>query len=309
MSNPIYGIPPDWKRETIAPLAQRPWTVKEELRQRLIRAGIDGRDCVAIDLDTGFRKHELLPMPEEVRNFTGGSRDDVTDYHGHGTHTIGSILGRDGLSYAPAGRLKVGKVLGNNGSGSNTTDGLKWARDTEGDVVSCSWGGGNSVDSTTDSVCRQIWESNKWLFFAAGNSGFNGRNTVIAPALSQHTGAVASLTESGEPSSFSSGGPRVDVSAGGSQIASCGLNNNIVLMSGTSMATPTFVSVMMLLRQTMLMLGMSVQFTARDFIKWLASEEFLKDAGPAGRDPRYGEGMVNTENILSWIEKKATEFI
>jgi hypothetical protein len=80
-------------------------------------------------------------------------------------------------------------------------------------------------------------------------------------------------------------------------------------MSGTSMATPTAVGDLLLLRQVMKALGMTVYLDSRGLVKFLTSEEFLKDAGPVGRDPRFGDGIITTANILAWIAAKQPEFL
>lgn len=311
MSEPIYSIPPDLVRhdDLIVALGATPWTRKPEVMQPIWDAGINGKDQVCINLDTGFRKHVDLPEPIAVRNFTGGSASDVTDRHGHGNHTIGSAVGRNGIGAAPEAQLKVGKVLGDSGSGSNTVAGLNWAAEQEGDVVSCSWGGGGSVDSSTEAALRRIVESGKWVVFAAGNSGYNGRNTVIAPGLSPTVICVSSINSDETLSGFSSGGPRVDLAAGGGQIISAGLKNDRVLMSGTSMATPTAAGDLLLLRQMMKKLGMKVTMNMRELVTFLKSEEFLKDAGPVGRDPRFGDGIITSKNIITWINNKLKDLV
>lgn len=311
MSEPVYRVPPTVVHANL-PMAlnKTPWTRREEVMQPVWSAGVTGKGCICINLDTGYRPHPSLPVPKAVRNFTGSNRSDVTDNHGHGNHTIGSNVGRDGLSAAPEADLKVGKVLGDGGGGTNTTAGLEWAAKEEGDVVSCSWGANTTqVDSRTQRALEAIEESGKWIFFAAGNEGYRGWNTVGSPASSPNCVAVASVTEAGAPSGFSSGGPRVDVAAGGSYILSCGLKGNLVVMSGTSMACPTFCSDAILLRQTMKRLGMSVYLKSRGLVEFFKSENFLKDAGPVGRDPRYGEGIsITSQNIINWIKARITEF-
>lgn len=311
MNEPIYRIPPDLVIHNDLMIAQSstPWTLRPEIMRPIWDAGVDGRGCTVINLDTGYRKHVDLPEPTAARNFTGGAASDVTDRHGHGNHTIGSAVGRNGIGGAPGAALKVGKVLGDNGGGSNTTNGLLWAAQEDGDIVSCSWGSDTTfVDQRTEAALKSIENSGKWVFFAAGNAGFNGRNSVGSPASSPNCIAVSAIDENGNPSGFSSGGPRVDLAAGGSRIISAGLNNNRVAMSGTSMATPTAVGALTLLRQCMKALGMSVYLDSRGLVKFLLSEEFLKDAGAKGRDPRFGDGIVTVEQILNWIASKRPEF-
>jgi len=307
MKQPIYGIPPDTKIEMIslAP-GDRPWTVDERIK-KINAAGITGREIIFINLDTGYKKHSLLPEPLFSANVTGGSSSDVTDRHGHGSHTIGSNCGRDGLSSCPEANFKVVKVLGDNGSGGNTIAGLDIAAQQLGDIVSCSWGGGGSVDSGTTAALKRIESSGKWCFFSAGNSGYNGSNTVISPALSPYNIAVAASDSSGNPAGFSSGGPAVDLIAGGVGIISCGIRSEIELisMSGTSMSCPTIASVFGLLRQVLRQMGYSTKMTSRELMTWLSSEDFIKDAGPIGKDNRFGNGFIKVENILTWIEKRA----
>lgn len=312
MDEPVYSIPPDTivHSELMVVQGAVPWTRPESVMQPIWAAGVDGRGCIGINLDTGWRKHVDLPEPLAARNFVGGAASDVTDRHGHGNHCIGSMVGRNGIGGAPAAMLKVGKVLGDSGSGSGTTAGLEWAAREEGDVVSCSWGSnGTYVDPRTTKALQAVEESGKWIVFAAGNAGYNGRNSVGSPAVSPHNLACASLNRDLTLSGFSSGGPAVDIAAGGGMILSAGLRNDRVMMSGTSMATPTAVGDLLLLRQVMKALGMSTYMDSRGLVKFLTSEEFLKDAGPVGRDPRYGDGIITTANILAWIKSKQPEFL
>lgn len=313
MSEPIFSIPPDHKVHTdMVPLAgAKPWTRPPEVWEPIWASGIDGRGQVAAVLDTGVRSHDLLPKPIEERSFTG---EAVDDGNGHGTHCAGSVLGRAGIGGAPAADLVVGKVLSNRGSGSNTAAGLHWVADLVErgvpiGVCSNSWGGGSSVGSSTTEALRRLESLGVWVFFAAGNSGYNGRNTVIAPGISPHNVCVSSITETGAPSGFSSGGPAVDIADGGSQILSCGIRgrSELVFMSGTSMATPTAAGSFVLLRQIMQKLGMDVNMTSRELVQFVTSEKFLKDAGAPGDDPRYGEGIVTMHVVDSWIQKKALE--
>ena len=309
-------IPPDWRRhdEFSVKTASRPWTVKQSTLERLADHGLDGEGYCGINLDTGFRPHRSLPTPVAVRNFTSGRADDVMDNHGHGTHTIGSMVGRDGLSYAPKADIAVGQVLGDNGGGSNTDAGLRWAADVTDvirkkglrpGVLSCSWGAGGAVSSSTTAGLRACEEAGLWVLGAAGNAGWRtGRDMVISPARSPHMVAVGSHEEDFDPSTFTSGGPAVAISAGGSYIISCGLRNNLELQSGTSMACPTAASIMTLLRQTMEMLGMVIPATTQDLLAWMNTEEFLVDAGRVGRDPIFGNGIITMENVLHWIESK-----
>lgn len=316
-AEPIVGLPPDWDPDPtpgmqVVDAQAASWQIDDRLLERLEDLGMTGKNSGIINLDTGYRPHERLPTPQHSKNFTGGG-SSVLDRHGHGNHTIGSNVGRGGISYAPEGEIAVGKVLGDSGSGGNTTSGVYWAaevarKDRRFKILSCSWGGGQR-STYADPALRACEDEYLWVFFSAGNSG-RGRNTVISPADSAHAVAVGAHDRNFNRSSFSSTGPEVAISAGGSQIVSCGLRGtDLRTMSGTSMSCPSAASVALLLRNAMERLGMVIPKTTKDLEAWLGSEDFLKDAGEVGRDPEFGHGIITMENVLQWIEERLTIWV
>jgi subtilisin family serine protease len=82
-------------------------------------------------------------------NFTTNdfSGDGIADVNGHGTHCAGTIMGRDiggmriGIARGVTEAL-IGKVLGNDGSGSSEMlfDGIKWVSGLNAKVISMSLG-------------------------------------------------------------------------------------------------------------------------------------------------------------------------
>lgn len=309
--NPIYGIPDAILHTNLQPLAPSPWTRPRAVWDPIWKAGLTGKGITCCIADTGCHEHPDLPEMKFHAIFTGES--SIRDGNGHGIHCSGSVVGRNGLSAAPEADFGHVKVLSNSGSGSNTVAGLRWVADNADryniEILSCSWGGGSSVDQSTEAALRALEDQGIWIFFAAGNSGYNGRNTVISPALSKHNVAVSSITETGAPSGFSSGGPAVDIAAGGSYIVSCNTRGGYATMSGTSMATPTLASDCTVLRQVMKREGMDVHMNSRELVQWIASEDFLKDGGIPGDDPRYGKGAINLQaRILGFIQQKALKY-
>src|SRR5262249_41715073 len=82
-----------------------------------------GQNIKVAILDTGIDEAhpDLAAAIDDARDFTR-SRFGPVDQNGHGTHTAGTIAARQNdvgvIGVAPECRLLVGKVLGDDGSGS-----------------------------------------------------------------------------------------------------------------------------------------------------------------------------------------------
>src|SRR6185437_4984179 len=102
-----------------------------------------GKSVKVAVLDTGIDEAhpDLKDAFDDARDFTR-SRFGPIDRHGHGTHTAGTIGARQNdigvVGVAPDCRLLIGKVLGDDGSGSSATvaAGIDWACDSGADVIS-----------------------------------------------------------------------------------------------------------------------------------------------------------------------------
>jgi subtilisin family serine protease len=207
------------------------------------RSRFSGRGIKVAVLDTGFD----LDHPDFVgrtvisRSFITG--ETVNDLNGHGTHCIGTALGaqrpaggvrRYGCAYR--GEIHVGKVLSNQGSGSDSgiLAGINWAIANQCRVVSMSLGArvqpGEPFSTIYENVGRRALRSNPGTLIvaAAGNDSRNlltgGRleppRPVGRPANCPSILAVASLDANLGISPFSNGG--IDPNGGGVDIAGPG---------------------------------------------------------------------------------------
>ncbi|MEW1697805.1 S8 family peptidase [Streptomyces sp. NPDC091278] len=211
-------------------------------------AGYDGTGVKVAVLDTGVdaTHPDLADRLVESRSFVPG--ETARDGHGHGTHVASTILGSgagSGGAYkgvAPGAKLLVGKVLGDDGSGSESgiIEGMDWAAHSGAKVVSMSLGGQEGADGTDPMslAVNQLTASTGVLFtVAAGNSG-PGAKTVGSPGAAAAALTVGAVDSADAVANFSSRGPRGD---GGlkPEITAPGVRIVAARAAGTTMGTPT----------------------------------------------------------------------
>lgn len=293
MERPIYTLPPDLF--VGGPYALAPsnlWHYPREQWEAVWKR-VTGKGLRGAILDTGYKAHPDLPVPIYTKSFISGQ--SIVDGNGHGTHCSGTMLGRNGLGGAPEADLISIKVLSNQGSGGSDgiEAGIRDAADAGADVISMSLGGGGS-DAGTNSAIDYAWSKGCYVIAAAGNSGYNGSNTIGWPGRYENCICTASYKEDGEISNFSSGGPQITWALPGSNIVSCSLTEAYTLMSGTSMACPGGAAVLLLIKELQLREGLPIWRSASE------AKNFIKlntqDAGAPGFDPRFGLGkpLINT---------------
>jgi len=193
-------------------------------------------------LDTGvdLDHPDLESAITDYEDFTG---DGIEDLSGHGTHCAGIIGSRlNGFGFvgvAPLCNIIVGKVLGNNGSGSleGIADGIDWAVEKGADIISMSLGGPGTNHRFFQSVHNAL-ASGAVVVCAAGNSGSTFSNTIGYPGRYGGVITIASHDSNGNRSGFSSRGGEIDFMGPGSEIFSTYKEGRYATLSGTSMATP-----------------------------------------------------------------------
>ncbi len=170
-------------------------------------------------------------------NQTGDGRN--TDCNGHGTHVAGTV-GGNSYGVAKGTRLVAVKVLGCDGSGSNSgvIAGINWAASNRSGpaVANMSLGGGAS-QATDDAISGAV-NRGLTMVVAAGNENQDACN--VSPARAPLAITVGATTRTDARSSFSNYGSCVDISAPGTDITSAWYTSNTATntISGTSMATP-----------------------------------------------------------------------
>lgn len=286
-SPPFWEIPPDTIiHDDVYACSPQLWHLPADIWAN-IWGKVTGRSIRIAILDTGCNSHEDLPEPIAAKSFIRG--ETWRDGNGHGTHCAGTALGRRGIGVAPDAELMVGKVLSNRGSGSSQgiAEGIRWAVDEGADVCSLSLGGGSSYGPTNAAI-DYAWSQGCIVNAAAGNSGYNGRNTIGWPA--KHTTCICNgaTRSDGSIANFSSGGDQLDWATPGQNIISTSFRGGYVSMSGTSMACPFGSGLLALVKELLLREGFP-QWTSKNQFDTFISQ-FVDDRGAPGKNPLFGFG-------------------
>ena len=281
---------------------RRDWgQVENGVPEQLLRTRGGGvKVCVC---DTGASQHRDMPDLLFAKNFTGSAT--AYDRNGHSTHVGGTIAAR-GEFQGIASNCQIGfcKVLGDDGSGSSRgiAAGIDYAVEQGCNIINLSLGGG--YDADTHSAIKRAIAEKCWVFAAAGNSGYNGRNSIGYPGKLKETICVASYSSNGDISNFSSGGEQVDIACPGAAILSCWPGDQYRAISGTSMATPHAVG--------LAALALSIAFDEDKRIDTVDDlrnmfREICTDKGAAGFDVRWGWGVPRAKAIIDALADEEKE--
>ena len=191
-------------------------------------------------VDTGIRASHNDFGGRVGNGYTAISDGQGTnDCNGHGTHVASSAAGST-YGVAKAARLHPVRVLGCNGSGTNSgvIAGMDWVANNhvKPAVANMSLGGGAST--ATDQAVQRMHNAGVTVVVAAGNDNSNACN--YSPARAAVAITVGSTTSTDARSSFSNYGSCLDIFAPGSSITAAwhSSNSSTNTISGTSMASP-----------------------------------------------------------------------
>ncbi|MFD0417202.1 S8 family serine peptidase [Streptomyces sp. NPDC127108] len=251
-------------------------SVKQIGAPKAWEAGYDGKGVKIAVLDTGVdaTHPDLKEQVVGDKNFT--SSPDTKDRVGHGTHVASTAAGTGAKSggafkgVAPGAKVLNGKVLGDDGRGSDSgiIAGMEWAAAQGADVVNLSLGGADEigVDPLEEAVNKISADKGVLFAIAAGNEGYRG--SIDSPGSADAALTVGAVDGRDKLADFSSQGPRVgdgavkpDVTAPGVGITAAAAPGSEIekevgqkpegylTISGTSMATPHAAGAAALLKQ------------------------------------------------------------
>ncbi len=230
-----------------------------------------GQGIVVANIDTGVQYTHPAVAAQYRGNLGGGTYQhngnfyDPTstctggapcDNNGHGTHTMGTMVGNDGgsnqIGVAPGAKWMACKGCASNScADSSLTSCAEWITDPlnddgsmRPDVVNNSWGGGGG-DAWYQSYVQNWVAAGIFPAFSIGNTGPKC-STAGSPGDYPQSFSSGATDSNDVIAYFSSRGPsgldstlvKPEVSAPGYNIRSSYPTNTYALMSGTSMASP-----------------------------------------------------------------------
>ncbi|AOQ24757.1 hypothetical protein MTAT_04440 [Moorella thermoacetica] len=259
-----------------------------------------GENVKVAVLDTGIDVNhpDLAPNIVTGRNFTSADTNNFQDNAGHGSHCAGLIAGCDNgrgvVGVAPRAKLLVGKILGDNGSGTleSVAQGVKWAIENGADIISMSLGTNAQPPEDFHEVFKEAMAKGILVVAAAGNE----HGSVNWPAAYDEVIAVTAIGPTFDPATFSNLGPQAEVAAPGVNILSCFPPSTYAILSGTSMATPIVSGVLALYISYLKSLNQKPDYNlVRQHL-----DQATVDLGQLGRDIHYGYGLVNVAKLIAW---------
>ncbi|QST01266.1 S8 family peptidase [Pontibacillus sp. ALD_SL1] len=219
----------------------------------LWQEGIEGEGSVVAVIDSGCQidHPDLENSIIDWHNFTKGSRRNVTDENGHGTHVAGTIaasLNRKGVAgVAPKSKLLILKAFDANGETSYQTiiQAIQYAtrwRGPRGEkvrIISMSFGGSRDYSLLHKAIKRAV-EQDILIVCAAGNQGDGNARTSeqMYPGFYKEVVQVGAVDYEGQMADFTNTNDEIDLVAPGVDIISTYPRNQYAKLSGTSMATP-----------------------------------------------------------------------
>ncbi|MFD7295873.1 S8 family serine peptidase [Streptomyces sp. NPDC059897] len=307
--------------------ADQVWDQYEDRGEGIVVASVDsGVQADHPDLAANYRGNNGDGTVTNDYNFydaTGTCATSSTpcDDNGHGTHTMGTIAGKNGIGVAPNARWMAAKACaGSRGEcvDADTLAAGQWILaptdrngqnprpDLAPNIVNNSWGGGQT---TFYQDIVEAWNS-AGIFeaFAAGNDG-DGKtcSTTAAPGAQAPAYGVGAYDSAGTIADFSGFGPSLvdgsakpNISAPGVDITSAWPGGSYNTISGTSMATPHVAGSVALLWSAAPSLISNIDETRRLLDEGARDVDDTHCGGTAGMNNVWGEGKLD---ILASVAK------
>ncbi len=284
--------------------------------------GFTGQGVVVANLDSGVDASH----PDLASRWRGGSNSwfdpygqhptTPTDLSGHGTATMGVIVGGDGggtsIGMAPGATWIAAKIFNDSGTATATAihSALQWVVDPDGNpatadapqVVNNSWAYGTPGCNLAFQPDLQTLRAVEIVpVFAAGNYG-PGSSTSVSPANYPEALAVGATDNSDAIDAGSGRGPSAcgeastiypELVAPGVNVRTADLYGLYQTASGTSLAAPHVAGALALL------LSAHPGLTAYAQAGALTSS--ARDLGTAGPDNSYGYGRLDVLAAHDWL--------
>ncbi|MGE8203349.1 S8 family serine peptidase [Heyndrickxia sp. NPDC080065] len=315
------------------------WNIDRIGAPQVWNMGIDGSGTVIANIDTGVQwDHPALKekyrgynpanpnTPNNEMNWFDATAGRATPYddQGHGTHTMGTMVGSEPnganqIGVAPGAKwIAVKAFTAQGGTDRDLLAAGEWIlapKDAQGnphvemapDVVNNSWSGGRGIDEWYRPMVQNWRAAEIFPEFSAGNTSLfepGGPGSIANPANYPESFATGATDINNKLASFSLQGPspygevKPDISAPGVNIRSSvpgGVYEGG--WNGTSMAGPHVSAVVALLRQV----NASLTVDQIEEILMNTATPLTDSTFPNSPNNGYGYGLVNAFDAVSSI--------
>ncbi|MBE7469287.1 MAG: hypothetical protein DPW09_06745 [Anaerolineae bacterium] len=239
--------------------------------------GITGAGVVVANIDTGVDwAHPALQtkyrgytgpgkLPQHLGNWFDATGEGATypvDGNGHGSHTMGTMVGDNGIGVAPGAKWIAVKAFDSSGGALDSWlhSAFQWMLAPNGNpalapnLVNNSWSSNVSASTEFQADIQALLSAGIYPIFAAGNNGPDP-GTVGSPGSLNIALAVGATDSNDQVALFSSRGPspwgkiKPEIAAPGKEIRSTLPGGAYGYLSGTSMAAPHVAGVVALMLQ------------------------------------------------------------
>ncbi|WP_284036571.1 S8 family serine peptidase [Neobacillus sp. 114] len=309
------------------------WNIDRVGAPRVWEMGIDGSGTVIGSIDTGVQwDHPALKEKYRGYNSATGQSDhtyswldavrgQATPYddQGHGTHTMGTMVGADPsgqnvIGVAPGAKwIAVKAFTAAGGTDADLLEAGQWMMNPGGDpdkapdVINNSWGGGPGLDEWYRPMVQAWVAAEIFPEFSAGNTTLSnpgGPGSVANPANYPESFATGATDINNKLGSFSLLGPspygeiKPEITAPGvnirSSVPGSGYEGG---WNGTSMAGPHVSAAVALLKQA------NASLTVADLEQILQTTAIPLTDGtyPTSPNNGYGSGLLNAYDAVSSV--------
>ncbi|MFJ2082123.1 type VII secretion-associated serine protease mycosin [Micromonospora chokoriensis] len=280
-----------------APRRAEQWYL-DELRIDRAHDISTGQGVIVAVLDTGVEAShpDLRGRVLAGGRSYGASGDARSDDNGHGTHIAGIIAakasqeGVDGI--APGAKILPIKLSKDGGSNTEAAIalGIRMAVDGGAKVINMSIGSPGVASAEKKGAIQYALDRDVVLVASAGNTAA-GDTAVLSPANSPGVIAVTGTTRGGSFWSGSVQGPEAVVAAPGDRVYNVTNEGGYGWGDGTSDSAAIVSGLAALIR------AKYPDLNAPSVINRIIHT--ARDAGPSGRDPQYGFGVIDPVKALT----------
>jgi len=238
-------------------------------------------------IDSGIQPH--LALSPDIRHIDLVGLEVGVEPSSHGTSVASLIAGNHPnlLGVAPSAELISVHVINENGTSNSfiLAEGIVAAVDAGASLINISLGSeGNS--SLVRRAVEYATEQGAVIFSSSGNSG---SDSAAFPAGYPEVYAVGAVDAAGAYINFSNTDSDLAFAAPGYEINAAFPGDRVTSFTGTSGSSP-------------IITGAAAALMSQEGISATAAVEILLDhaneAGSAGSDPQFGEGIVNLGRAL-----------